>query len=426
MKIVHLSTSDMGGAGIAAKRLHLGLLEMGVSSSLLTLYKHGDNISGHYQFSETIRRGFLKKVFGRVQASLRYRLPFLFKDYDLLLRNKPAGYDHFSFPFANVDLHESYIVKEADIIHLHWVADGMLDYKSFFNKLKKPLVWTLHDMNPFTGGCHHADSSNEFMRNCFPCVQVKNTIDESIARKNLSVKLNSMKNVNATQVQIITPSKWLGRLSKQSILFKKFEHVVIPNVVDKSVFKPGDAGSLRKELKIPKNAKVVLFVANDVTNPRKGISTLVRAFNNLQIPDLMVCTVGRALPENQLNKTMIQFGFVNSEVTMSKIYAISDVYVLPSIAENFPNSIVESFFCGVPVVSTRVGGVPEQINESNGIMYNVNRPEELEAALQNILTNTVCFDRDEIRKDAVQRFGKEELLKKHLDLYEQHLKRYRG
>ena len=182
MKVVHLSTSDMGGAGIAAKRLHLSMLDAGVESKFLTLYKYGPDIKQHYLVQEEAR-SMGGKLIKRLRSTLRYRLSFLYFDPGYYLKNRPSGYDHFSFPYSRIDLWRNKILREADLIHLHWVADGMLDYVKFFKKLKKPLVWTLHDMNPFTGGCHHSDGSMEFISDCLDCKQIKHTPDESMAAK---------------------------------------------------------------------------------------------------------------------------------------------------------------------------------------------------------------------------------------------------
>ena len=419
MKVVHVSTSDMGGAGIAAKRIHLGLLELGVSSEFLTLYRHGESIPNHHIYEETIAQGILSKITGRIRKSLKYRAPFLFKNYQKFLLNKPPGYDHFSFPYAEARLRKSRLIREADVIHLHWVADGMLDYLHFFKRLKKPVVWTLHDMNPFTGGCHHSDGSMEFITNCLDCIQIKGTLREDIAARNLEVKIRSMKNLGAEQVRIVTPSAWLGDLSGKSRIFKNYRHNVIPNPVDEKLFVPGNRSSIRQKLQIQEHTKVILFVANDVTNPRKGLEVLVQAINALPQEDLLVCTVGRKLPDDIVNKGMRQFGFVNGEKEMANLYAMSDVFVLPSKAENFPNSVIEALLCGLPVIASRVGGITEQITDSNGIMVAPDSAEELKNALVSILSGKIEFNRTAIREGAIEKYSFRQLITQYMKIYNQ-------
>jgi glycosyltransferase involved in cell wall biosynthesis len=419
MKVVHISTSDMGGAGIAAKRLHLALLAAGISSSLLTLHSYGERVKGHFLLSETIERSFLLRIRERIRAGFRHRMPWIFFDESKYLKGRPPGFEKFSFPYGTSELKESQLIREADIVHLHWVADGMLDYRSFFRETRKKIVWTLHDMNPFTGGCHHSDGSMEFRKDCLDCRQVKGTIDESIASQNLSVKLSAMKDISERSLVVVTPSRWLGGLSSQSRLLGRFTHTVIPNPVQESDFPLMNRDQARRRLGIPASKKVVLFVANDISNQRKGTANLLAAVNAIIEPDLLVCTVGKPLSAKPPGIELREFGFVTSPGEMAAIYSGADVFVLPSLAENFPNTIPEALLCGVPVVATAVGGVPEQVNDLNGLLVHNNEPKTLAAAIRSVLESGNRYDPLTIRADAVKRFAGNSSVEAYIAVYRQ-------
>jgi len=417
MKVVQVSTSDMGGAGIAAKRLHLALLNAGVPSKLLTLFNLGEKIKDHYLVNNNHKTSLLQKSLSRIESSLRYRFPSFYKNPAKRLENKPEGYEHFSFPDSELQLQRNEHIHNADVVHLHWVADGMLNYAEFFRKVNKPVVWTLHDMNPFTGGCHHSDGCLAFMTGCSDCIQVKGVPDERITERNLKLKDDALMSLNKEALTIITPSEWLSELSKKSRLFSRFKHYVIPNIVNENIFKPGKKTQLRQENGIVADAKVILFVANDVSNARKGIRELLQAINGTELDKLVICTVGRTLKETDIAIPVVQFGFVSSDERMAEIYSMSNVFVLPSHAENFPNTIVEAFFCGVPVVASNVGGIPEQVNGINGLMFEKGNVRELSKALKEVLNNQERYNPEVIRAEALLKYSTANIVKQHLEVY---------
>jgi glycosyltransferase involved in cell wall biosynthesis len=424
MKVVHVSTSDMGGAGIAAKRLHQALLENGISSHFLTLLHLGAPVEHHSVIGSAQKvtgYSYLKK---RIRGILEYRLPFLFKNArEEFFKSKPKGFDHFSFPYSEIDLANNEIIKQADIVHLHWVSDGMLDYKKFFKGNTHSMVWTLHDMNPFTGGCHHADDSRGFMGDCSDCPQVKGTADESVAFKNLREKISALENIREGQLHIVTPSSWLGDLAGKSRAMGRFGRSVIPNIIPVNTFKPYDKLKCREELNIPGEAKVILFVANDVSNIRKGIRELLGAINNLTGDGVVVCTVGNKLPDNSINKKLVQLGYITSEEKMAKVYSAADVFVLPSHAENFPNTIMESLLCGVPVVASDVGGIPEQVDSWNGILFEKGNTSALANAILKVLEHKDAFNPAQMRESVLKKVSPNVIVKKYTDIYSALLKK---
>lgn len=406
MKIVHLSNNDIGGAGIAAVRLHKALLANGVASTLLTKQKHSNDIPEHFQFDDGV--SFIKRAavkIGVIQDKLK-------TDALLHLAGRPAGYEHFSFPFSELDLATHHAVRDADLIHLHWVSDGFLDFPSFFGKINKPVVWTLHDMNPFTGGCHHSDNCDGYKLNCMACPQLKNTIDENYAAEILRLKMKTLSEAGI-KMKIISPSRWLMNCSLQSKLFSTLEHHAIPNIADVRSFFSKDKNECRKKLGIPPDKKIILFVAKDSDNPRKGIQYLEAAMEKLSA-EYLVCSVGKtgnAFPGS------INFDYVNELEKLNRIYNAADVFVLPSLAENFPNTICEALLCGTPVVAFDTGGIPELINEKNGRLAEYKNAQSLKDRLEYVLSNPGEFHKDEIADDARKRFDSAEIVKAHMKVY---------
>jgi glycosyltransferase involved in cell wall biosynthesis len=419
VKVIHLSTSDMGGAGIAAKRLHLALLHAGVESKFLTLGKHGLRTPEMYLVNETLEPNLKNRVFRRVNDALHYRAPWLFSDPARLLAGRTEGFEKFSFPYGRTDLHLSSAIRDADVVNLHWVADGLLDYRSFFTRIRKPVVWTLHDMNPFTGGCHHSDGSLEFMTDCMNCKQLIGARDVSVAGKNLAEKIAALRKVPYDRMTIVTPSGWLGKLSSSGRLFGMYPHEVIPNVVSSHRFGIAGRAPARAKYGIAVERKVVLFVANDITNPRKGIRQLLDAVKSFGPGEkVTVCTVGKPLYEKPDAIDIVELGFILEEERMAEIYSLSDVFVLPSAAENFPNTIVEALLCGVPVVATRVGGIPEQVTDLDGILVENNDAPSLAAAIRKVIFGERNFDREAISLRAHARYADEGIVSRYKRIYD--------
>ncbi len=426
MKVLHISTSDRGGAGIAAVRLHLALLKAGVDSRLLTMYKYGDDIEEHYILSPSDCSDFpwLSRRF--------YFFLKVLKHFDLYkpiherldvkyLKNQKKGFEKFNFTFSSYKLENHPMVKDSDVINLHWVNEGFLDFKSFFSKGKKNIVWTLHDMNPFTGGCHHSDDCLGFMKKCGKCPQLKDTPNENIAERMLSIKAASLNGINDAQIKIVTPSKWLSKRSESSILFQRFKHEVIANCVNENIFFPHEKVESRKQLSLPLEKKIILFVAHNINNPRKGIATLISAFQKIvqSDPNVVLCSVGSVAPELNGIDNFIQYGYIKDDIQMALLYSGADVFVLPSMAENFPNTICESISCGTPVVSFNVGGISEQINISNGILVNEISSDALMISIRKCLNDLNTFDSKEISSVAAKNYSEKVVVEKYLSLYKQ-------
>lgn len=422
MKILHISTSDSGGAGIAAVRLHKQLIKQGIKSKLLTLHKTEEKIPEHYLFSSvdysvipivTKLLLFVKRVLRHFQL---YQ-PIHIRKGKKYLKNQPKGFDAFSFSFSDFRLQKHPLVKEADILHLHWVGEGLLDY-SFFKKQKKKIVWTLHDMNPFTGGCHYSDECEGYTFSCTNCPQVKNTIDEEIAGKMLQLKMKGLKKIRDNQLYIITPSEWLNKCSSQSLAFKRFRHRTIRNPIDTEIFKPSDKIEARIKFNLPIDKKIILYVSKHISFTRKGIDYLLGSFNKLENKnEVLLYSLG--YKAENLDSNITQLGYIKNEPSIASIYSAADIFVLPSMAENFPNSICEALCCGTPVITFKVGGTPEQVNKSNGIIVKDISEIALKEALEELLSNLKEYDSLKVSSEAIVQYNEQKTTAEYIEVYKQ-------
>jgi glycosyltransferase involved in cell wall biosynthesis len=419
MKIVHLSTSSTGGAGIAALRLHRMLLDNNINSHFLSRNKPSSHNRNCYELNEvyhglprvkTIANNYLEKTgsfhFSNSARSQKY------------LQNKPHGFEYFSFPYSNLYIESCEIVKTSDIIHLHWIAEDFVNYPTFFTALQnKKLVWTLHDMNPFTGGCHHADGCTNYKTECFNCPQLPAYSKAETAYKAQQLKLSLYSKFGKSQLKIVAPSQWLLEKSRSSACFNSYQHHKISNPVDHTVFTPTDKQTARTKLGLPPDKKIILFVSHSITNERKGTGLLQEAVKKNNDPDLLLCAAGN---EAHSNDYIYNLGYIADDVKMALAYSAADVFILPSFAENFPNTIVESLLCGTPVIATATGGIPEQVTNDSILLHSMN-VHELARAIKNIVRKYETTVQT-IRNEAILKFSASQSIQQYISLYSQLLK----
>jgi glycosyltransferase involved in cell wall biosynthesis len=402
MKILIINAHDgSGGAAIACKRLHIAFLEQGYDTKLLVV----DKKSGIKEIYSIIKDEFIvHKLVRRVKQIL-----FNFRFYRQY-KNKPKGhYLHTPTPSVfDITKHELY--DWADVINLHWVS-GFVDFPSFFSKkTSKPIFWTLHDMNPFTGGCHHAEDCEGFKLSCQNCPQ----LSFEFQQYNHQNWVNKSKS-NFQNLTIITPSLWLQNQSISSSLFKNLSHFVMPNAVDIKVFKIYDKQFCKSVFNIPQSNKTLLFVAQNVSMPLKGIQYLIDNLNEFA-DNISILVVGK----NDIDfasKNVISLGTIDDERLLALLYNAADVFVLPSLAENLPNVIIESLSCGTPVVAFNIGGIPELITDGeNGFLVG---KENTKSLFENI-KKALVFDWNnvEISKKAHAFYNYEKQVKAYYELFE--------
>jgi glycosyltransferase involved in cell wall biosynthesis len=363
MKILIVNTDDKkGGAATACKRLHIALLQQGYDSKLLVIDK-SSQLNQTYSFivNESFSYRLIRKIRQRI---LNFRFLRQYKD-------KPDGH-YLHTPTPSVfDLKKHELYEWADIINLHWVS-GFVDFSNFFSdKNIKPVVWTLHDMNPFTGGCHYSEHCENFKFDCISCPQLSDR-HKNYNHKNWEKKSKA----NLSNLAIIAPSQWLINQSVLSSLFREQQHFVITNAIDCQVFKLYDKVFCKRLFNVPSLNKVIVFVAQKASFRIKGISYLLEIINDFK-EDITILVVGQL--ENSLEyKNVISLGTIQDEQLLALVYNAADVMVLPSLADNSPNVIIESLSCGTPVVAFEVGGIPELItNGKNGFLVETENTQSL-------------------------------------------------
>jgi glycosyltransferase involved in cell wall biosynthesis len=220
-------------------------------------------------------------------------------------------------------------------------------------------------MNPFTGGCHYDQGCGKYQSHCRACPLLGTDDGQDLSSQVFAGKATMLGAWPENRLRIVTPSRWLADEARASTLFKRFETTVIPNGLETDVFKPMDKAAARAVLKLPQDAKIVLFVSNHIRLARKGFRELIHALS--LVPDagnLLLVGVGDShILSVEAPFKVKQIEHVNDDVTTAAIYAAADVMAIPSRQDNLPNTILESMSCGTPVVGFATGGIPELVRE---------------------------------------------------------------
>lgn len=377
MRVLIVSTSEKaGGAALAAERLVEALINNGVKTKMLVAEKVTDSIN-----------------VAQLPNKLRYNINFLWERWCLFLKLHFSRKNLFAIDIANAgtDITRLPEFKEADIIHLHWINQGMLSLSGIRKILVsgKPVVWTMHDIWPATALCHITLGCNNFKSACRKCKYLPSGgSNNDLSARVWQRKQNMLK---GHTVHFVACSKWLENEAKQSALLKR--HVVksIPNTIDTQVFAKSDKKTARERLGLPQDKRLVLFVSQRVTNEFKGMDYLVEACNKLTAENkkwkentAMVILGGHAeeVAERFAPLPVIPLGYINDTQSVVDAYNAADIFVLPSLSENLPNTIMEAMACGVPCVGFDIGGIPEEIDHKlNGYVARYRDADDLAAGL---------------------------------------------
>jgi len=360
MKIVSLSTFDtQGGAARATYRLHQGLNEISVDSWILSKLK----------YSQDPKVIGANPTSGIEQVKIGSRLTL---DQLPLKRYKKRGKQLFSPNWLPYKIIPQVNQLNPDIINLHWLGSGYIQIETLA-KFNQPLVWTLHDMWSFTGGCHYNQECTRFTMSCGACPQLGSSKEKDLSRQIWQRKYKAWQDLNLT---IVTPSRWLADTAKASKLFNNQKIEVIPYGLDINTFRPIDRTTARKLLKLPTDKQLVLFLSLSATSDRrKGFHLLQPALQQLSQTawqsELELMVVGASEPENppELGFKAHYLGILNDDLTLALAYSAADVFVAPSIQDNLPNTVLEAIACGTPCVSFDIGGMPDMIeHQQNGYL----------------------------------------------------------
>ena len=383
MKILQLSTYDIkGGAAKAAYRLHLGLRSMGQDCRMLVKEKSSDD---PFVFPAAC---------GQERPAKAFFLKVPIQEYYINANRTKVSNTLFSVPYPGYDISGAELVQHTDIINLHWVSQfqSPVTLKHLFS-LGKPVVWTLHDQWAFTGGCHYSGGCKGYGTDCSRCPQLAED-PFSLPERILRDKETLFQNGNIT---IVTPSQWMGRCARESVLFRSSRVEMIPNSLETDLYSPLPKGEAKKRLGIPEDAVTFLFGAIDGSEKRKGFAELSKAicfcrekgpFQALLEKDrLRLLCFGN--PSSQLEKVgipVVSLGRLGSDDQIRELYSAADIFLLPSLEDNLPNTVLESMSCGTPVVAFDVGGVSDMVSDGvNGFLIRAFDTQKMAEAIVTLL-----------------------------------------
>lgn len=257
-------------------------------------------------------------------------------------------------------------------------------------------------MLPFTGGYHYEKG--------FPFEAY-----QEIVQKNLMIKKKAYANKNIT---IVALNSWMKNKSNKSVLLNQFHHEIIPNGLDTNVFKPLDQSFARSALGLPNDKKILLFVSDSIKNKRKGINFLIDIIPRLSITNSIILAIGGKVNELDDFPNIYKIPKISNDRLLALAYSASNLFLLPSIEDNLPNTVLESLSCGTPVVAFNIGGIPDiLINNQNGFVCEKLNAESLKETIFKALKFE--FDRKWIREDAVSRFNEKVQAQRYHDLFSQ-------
>lgn len=380
-----------GGAGMAADRLVRGLRREGCEATL-----YGLEIDEDRAHNQTIPEleGRLERLWRRWRAYQLGRIPAGYRG------RTPVGTTFFS----DRSCHGLAVTKTfagADVLHFHWMCD-FLDYADTLSRIPAgtPLVWTLHDMAPFTGGCSFSMGCDGYTNGCSVCPHVLTPLAQREAARSHSRKDKAMRRVKDRMV-VVSPSRWLADRARESRVFGDVPCVTIPNGVDLKIFHSRLRDGARRSLDLAGERPVFLFAASQVSNPLKSVRVFQQALAaaGLGPEACRVVYVGErsrgAVPE-----WWRWLGNLRTEGAMARCFAAADLTIVPSQADNFPNVVAESLACGTPVAASRIGGIPELITDAaNGYLFEPTDVSQLRAILERFSTLPVA-DRAALRERA--------------------------
>jgi len=399
MKVVTVSTSKHGGAGIAAYRLHKNLLKnKSIESFFLMPFEDGDkgeNVTTLTRKTKTIFEKILNKIgiLNKKDKSYKY------------IKSCNLKCEIATLPYSNFKVEDNNLIQEADIINIHWIAN-FIDYESFFRKIKKPIVWTLHDMNAFQGLFHYEEDS---IRN----LDLIGEFDDKILNDKIKY-IHQHDNIH-----VVCLSKWFMEKSQKSKILGRYPHYLIPNGIDfKNYNFTFDKNLYKQNLGFVNNCKTLLFIAQDINNYRKGFDLLLNALENTNDIAFNFITVGgeKIMLPNNFNH--IHFSKIIDSNELNKIYNISDLLILPSREDNLPNVMLESFANGTPVLSFNTGGMKDYIiHGKNGILISYFDPNLISEEIINFHKNMYNFDSQYIKDFAFDNFNDLKQVNSYLKLF---------
>jgi len=411
MKILIVNISDIqGGAARAAYRLHESLLTQNIDSQMLVQNRVSDDFKVINFDSKK------EKIIGKIRQNIdNYSIKFY--------KNRTKSLFSPSFaPLSNIV--DKINELNFDIVHLHWICEGMIKIEDL-SKIKAPIVWSLHDMWAFTGGCHYDEECGAYIINCGNCKVLGSQKENDLSRKVFKRKEKTFFKLN--NMTIVGLSNWLNKCSKNSTLLKEKRHVNLPNPIDTDVFKSVDMQVARELWNLPKDKKLVLFGAASATSdPRKGFKELSEAMIQMKDKNIEFVVFGSSKPKEsqKFGFKIYYLGHLYDNVSLVTLYSAVDVMIVPSLQENLSNAIMESLSCATPVVGFNIGGNSDMVeHQKNGYLAmpfdSIDLARGIEWVLNNSNYDELCQN---AREKVLKEFDSKIVARKYIELYEEILK----
>ena len=423
MRVLIVNTSEnTGGAAVAANRLKEALNNNGIKAKMLVRDKMTDDIT-----------------VAEMPKTWRQEWNFLWERFVIYCRLHFKRDNLFQIDIANAgtDITKTREFREADVIHLNWINQGMLSIKNIHRILDshKPVVWTMHDLWPASSICHYARKCHGFERQCGNCPLLpgggsKNDLSAKVWRKKKAI-------LDRHSILFGACSKWLAGKAMKSGLLAGQKVLDIPNPIDTRMFCPRNQEEARLQAVLPADKRLILFVSQRVTDKRKGMAYFIAAMNKMveEHPEMKentgVAILGGQAEEieGKLPLPTYPLGYVTDEKVIVSIYNSADIFVLPSLEDNLPNTIMEAMACGVPCVGFNTGGIPEMIDhQRNGYVAEYKSSDDLARGMYWTLFEA---DRQSLSEEAVKKvstcYSQHSVAMRYIEAYNQAmaLKRYK-
>lgn len=412
IKIVQINGNIVESS--APNRLRRALKKVGIETNLLTM-----NTSLTEEGLILVKSGLLYRINRKIDTLL---CNFEKKRHYSISEGMP-----FSYYRAGIKLAAHPLVKEADIIELHWICGTFLSVSGLKKliRLGKPVIIVCHDNWHFTGGCHVRMGCEKYKEYCGKCPQLNSSVKRDWSYRLLKRKIKAVEGGNIT---VISPSRWMDQNVAGSRLFQGFTHKVIPNALDVTLFSPGKRERVRKQYKFREDVLVFLFGAvNAASTPYKGHTELLQALDYFikeykGEKEIQALVFGATGDDKVIDgKIKIHYlGFLNQEA-LAEAYNAADVYLVPSLEDSFNYTVAESLACETPVVAFRTGGIPDILDhKKSGYLAEYRNTEDFAGGIRWVIENNEKNVLGKAgRKKVIECFSEEVVGSRFKELYRQ-------
>ncbi len=404
IRILHISTHQIGGAALAALRLHNALLKSSVNSRFLTLEGNSNRENQIYVYRPLLD---FRKNHGlsKIIKSLLYRTNlFMGRWWRMHDKARSNGHNcHYTYPVSPYRVEQHPLVRWADVIHLHF-CDDFINYPTFFKKVKKPIVWTIHDKGFVYGGFHYKIYFDRY-----------NTYYREIEQQFINIKKQSIS--CAKRLSLISLSDDMSTLISKTDYLGNRPVIKIYNCVDYNIFKPYDKNLCRIELNLPANKTILLFIAEYIYDERKGFPVLLQSIKEMGKNNIIICAVGNYDTNSisEQREDVIYLGKISDSTMLSKLISASDFLVAPSYDESFGLTPIEAMACGTPVVAFPTGAMKDYIHSEHGVVCKECTVQALKEGIAKAMNTT--YDGAVLRQYVSDNFSPEVIAKKYIDVY---------